>query len=62
MESSDIAHIRQSADANRFLFEVWLNVLVTTDVHYKYGWDDFVPAVGDVVDITNKYRANGTIL
>jgi hypothetical protein len=54
-------YIQQMADQTRFMLKVWLNCRVTTIVHYAYGWNDHVPAVGDVVDITNEFRAMGVI-
>lgn len=53
--------IRQRADQHRFLFEMWLNVKVTTDTFYMYGWEDHTPAVGGAEEITAKYRARQVI-
>lgn len=54
-------HIEQIAGSSRYMLEIWLNMYVTTTTYYKYGWTDHKPAVGDVVEITNKYRALGVI-
>jgi len=53
--------IKELADHYRLLNELWLNAKVTTMVYYSYGWTDHVPAVGDVTDIIEKYRAKGVI-
>ena len=41
--------------------EVWLNVKVTTMVYYDFGWTDYKPAIGDIVEITNRAREKGWI-
>jgi len=57
----EIVKIRQIANESRFLLDMNMNVLVTTTVYYNYGWHDFVPLVGDVVDITTRHREAGHI-
>lgn len=56
----EIVKIRRLADVSRFGNEIKLNVIVTTMVHYNYGWTDFACTM-DVVDIHAKYRRMGVI-
>jgi hypothetical protein len=55
--------IEQLVNESKFLNEVWLNTLVTTHVHYTYGWtpEQWSPVVGDLIEITNRWRERGVI-
>jgi hypothetical protein len=59
--SVERSFIIETARASRFLFEMWLNVQVSTMTYYDLGWTDYVPAVGDAVEIHEKYRALGVL-
>lgn len=59
--NEDIAYIQRIANEHRYLFDMWLNSLVTTHVHYRYGWTDHTPAIGAVEDINERYRLAGVI-
>jgi hypothetical protein len=54
--------MRSLADQHRYLFDVWLNSRVTTDVHYRYGWTDHTPAIGAIETINERHRSEGHIL
>lgn len=57
----EISKNRQVAASSRFMLDISMNCLVTTTVFYSYDWTDWVPDVGDVVEITDRHRKAGNI-